>query len=243
MNRCTYLVRTYARVCQFRSFAQAVRNDSMSATSSPASKAPCPQCKTVIKVPEKGEEVVLHAPEGFGPKDTTGRAVLKPIARKETKVSPLLTAIILVAIVVVLAVAWMFRSPEGDVPMLLLVAGRDRLGAAVGLGRVHVPAGRRTGTVPGKELSLRVVACSAVYAGLWGLVALVTGYVLGGDQVEVIHMVFIAPVMIGIGAFGAFASLDFEFGTAAIHCSLVPAGDRRPAADSGPVGVLRSPAF
>jgi hypothetical protein len=33
-------------------------------------------------------------------------------------------------------------------------------------------------------------------------------------------MVFIAPVMIGIGAFGAFASLDFEFGTAAVHCSL-----------------------
>jgi hypothetical protein len=64
------------------------------------------------------------------------------------------------------------------------------------------------------------VICSAVYAGLWGLVALVTGYVLGGDQLEVIHMVFVAPVMIGIGAFAAFASLDFEFGVAAIHCSL-----------------------
>jgi hypothetical protein len=86
-------------------------------------QGPCPQCKTLIKVPEKSEEVVLHAPEGFGPKDTKGRAVLKPIARKETKVSPLLTAIILVTGVVVLAVAWMFRSPKGDVPLLLLVVG------------------------------------------------------------------------------------------------------------------------
>ena len=67
---------------------------------------------------------------------------------------------------------------------------------------------------------MRVAACSAVYALLWGLVALVTGYVLGGDKVEVIHMVFIAPVMIGIGTFAAFLSLDLEAGTAAVHCSL-----------------------
>ncbi len=149
-------------------------------------KGPCPHCKTVIQVPEKGEEVVVHAPEEFGPKDAKGRAVLKPIARKETKVSPRLTAVILVTIVAVLAVAWMFRSPEGDVPTWLLVLGAIALAPPL----------------------------------LWGLVALVTGYVLGGDKVEVIHMVFIAPVMIGIGTFAAFLSLDLEAGTAAVHCSL-----------------------
>ncbi len=183
-------------------------------------QGPCPQCKTIIKVPEKGEEVVLHAPEGFGPKDTKGRAVLKPIARKETKVSPLLTAIILVASVVVLAVAWMFRSPTGDVPVLLLVVGALALAPPLAWAGYTFLRDDELEPFRGKELWLRVVICSAVYASLWGLIALIAGYVLGGDQLEVIHMVFIAPVMIGIGAFAAFASLDFEFGVAAIHCSL-----------------------
>ncbi len=183
-------------------------------------KGPCPQCKTVIQVPEKGEEVVIHAPEGFGPKDATGRAVLKPIARKETKVSPLLTAVILVTIVAVLAVAWMFRSPEGDVPIWLLTLGAIALAPPLAWAGYTFLRDDELEPYSGKELSLRVVACSAVYAALWGLVALVTGYVLGGDKVEVIHMVFIAPVMIGIGSFGAYISLDLEFGTAAVHCSL-----------------------
>ena len=183
-------------------------------------QGPCPQCKTIIKVPEKAEEVVVHAPESFGPKDTKGHAVLKPIARKETKVSPLLTAIILVAILAVLVVAWMFRSPQGDVPMLLLALGALALAPPLAWAGYTFLRDDELEPYRGKELGVRVAACSAVYAALWGLVALVTGYVLGGGQVEVIHMVFIAPVMVGIGAFGAYASLDLEFGTAALHCSL-----------------------
>ena len=183
-------------------------------------QGPCPQCKTIIKVPEKSEEIVVHAPEGFGPKDTKGRAVLKPIARKETKVSPLLTAIILVTSIVVLAAAWMFRSPTGDVPVLLLVVGALSLAPPLAWAGYTFLRDDELEPFRGKELGLRVAICSAVYAGLWGLVALITGSVLGGDQLEVIHMVFVAPVMVGIGAFAAFASLDFEFGVAAIHCSL-----------------------
>lgn len=183
-------------------------------------KGPCPQCKTVIQVPEKGEEIVVHAPEEFGPKDTKGRAVLKPIARKETKVSPLLTAVILVAIAAVLVVAWKFRSPDGKQPLLLLALGAIALAPPLVWAGYSFLRDDELEPYSGKSLSLRVLACSAVYALLWGLVALVTGYVLGGDKVEVIHMVFIAPVMIGIGTFGSHLSLDLEAGTAAIHCSL-----------------------
>ncbi|NLF70041.1 MAG: hypothetical protein GX575_13435 [Candidatus Anammoximicrobium sp.] len=183
-------------------------------------KGPCPHCKTIIQVPEKGEEVVIHAPEQFGPKDTKGRAILKPIARNETKVSPRLTAVILVTIVAVLAIAWMFRSPEGDVPLWLLALGAIGLAPPLAWAGYAFLRDDELEPYSGKELSLRVLACSAVYAILWGLVALITGYVLGGDQVEVIHMVFIAPVMIGIGTFGAHLALDLEPGTAAVHCSL-----------------------
>ena len=36
-------------------------------------KGPCPKCKAVITVPEKTAEVVVHAPEEFGPKNAAGR--------------------------------------------------------------------------------------------------------------------------------------------------------------------------
>jgi cation transport ATPase len=183
-------------------------------------KGPCPQCKTVIQVPEKGEEVVVHAPEEFGPKDAKGRAVLKPIARKETKVSPLLTGVILLAIVAVLVGAWMLRSSDGKQPLLLLALGAIALAPPLAWAGYSFLRDDELEPYSGKELSLRILVCSAVYAALWGLVALVTGYVLGGDKVEVLHMVFIAPVMIGIGTFAAYLSLDLEAGTAAIHCSL-----------------------
>lgn len=180
----------------------------------------CPNCKTPIQIPKKTEEVVIHAPEEFGPKDAKGRAVLKPIARKETKVSWLLTAVILVAIVAVLVAAWMLRSAEGKQPLLLLALGAIALAPPLVWAGYSFLRDDELEPYSGKELSLRILACSTVYAILWGLVAVVTGYVLGGDKVEVLHMVFIAPVMIGIGTFGAYLSLDLEAGTAAIHCSL-----------------------
>ncbi len=183
-------------------------------------KGPCPHCKTVIQVPAKGEEVVVHAPGGFGPKDSTGQATLKPIERKDTKVSPLLTAVIIIGIIVALVVAFLFRSPEGDVPLVLLVVGAIALAPSLVWGGYAFLRDAELDAFRGKELLIRVAICSAVYAALWGLMTLATGYLLGDEPLQVIHMVFIAPVMAGIGAFGAFVSFDFEFGTAAIHYGL-----------------------
>lgn len=183
-------------------------------------KGPCPHCKTVIQVPSKAEEVVVHAPDGFGPKDSTGQATLKPIERKDTKVSPLLTVAIIVGVIVALVVAFLFRSPEGDVPMLLLIVGAIALAPPLVWGGYAFLRDAELDSFRGKELLIRVAICSAVYAGLWGLMTLVTGYLLGDDPLTVIHMVFIAPVMAGIGAFAAYASFDIEVGTAAIHYGL-----------------------
>ena len=46
-------------------------------------QGPCPKCKQTITVPDKSQEVVIHAPENYGPKDAGGRPVLKPIKRVE----------------------------------------------------------------------------------------------------------------------------------------------------------------
>ncbi len=181
-------------------------------------KGPCPKCKTQIKVPDKIDEVVVHAPDNFGPKDAAGRAVLKPIERTETKFSLVLTIIIIVAVLLTLGIAWMFRPAEGEeVAMPLLAFGAIIL--APGLAWAGYTFLRDDELEPhrGFGLWIRVGACALVYAILWGLVVLVRVYVFENDPFEVVHMVVILPIMVAIGSFAAYASLDLEFGTAAIH--------------------------
>ncbi len=67
---------------------------------------PCPKCKTKITIPEKKAEVKIHAPEEFsgGGKGVTGKLALKPIARQETRIKPLMAAVIGGAVAA--AIAW-----------------------------------------------------------------------------------------------------------------------------------------
>jgi phage FluMu protein Com len=179
-------------------------------------KGPCPKCKTIITIPEKTEEVVVHAPEEFGPKDSKGRAVLKPISRKETKVSLILTVGIVLGSIVALVVALLLRRQE-EVSTVILGLGAVLLaGPLVWCGYAFL---RDSETEPfqGGELWIRVTACAAVYAALWGIVAFVVFYLFDNDPLEVIQIVFIVPVMVAIGAFAAYASLDLDFGVASLH--------------------------
>lgn len=181
-------------------------------------KGPCPKCKTVIQVPEKADEVVVHGPDAFGPKDSTGRATLKPIERKETKFSPILTGAIVGAILLVVVLAWLLRSDNpDDTSMVILAIGAVILGPPLILGGYTFLRDDELAPLKGTELMIRVAGCSLAYAATWGLLAIVQFYVFEGDPLEVIHMAFLAPVMAGIGAFAAYASLDLEWGTAAIH--------------------------
>lgn len=183
-------------------------------------KGPCPKCKTVMKIPDKSDEVVVHAPASFGPKDSKGRAVLKPLARKETKVSPVLTAVIIVAIIVALIVAWTFRSPDGEVPMLVLILGAILAAPPLVLGGYSFLRDSELEAFHGRELMIRVLACSVAYAFTWGLIAVATQYVLQGDPLPDFHWIVTVPVMMGIGTFAAYASFDFDFTIGMFHYGL-----------------------
>jgi hypothetical protein len=180
-------------------------------------QGPCPKCKTVIKVPAKTEEVVIHEPESFGPKDTKGRAVLKPIARKEARFSPVLAAVAGVSSFVVLLAAWMLH---GQASTLLLVIGALVLAPPLAWSGYAFLRDDEYEPFRGRELWIRLGACSLVYALLWGLIPLIAGYGLRLDELELIHMAFLAPLLIGLGAFTAYASLDFDFGVGALHYGL-----------------------
>ncbi len=179
-------------------------------------QGPCPKCKTVIKVPEKTDDVVVHEPEGFGPKDKKGRAVLKPIERTETKFSPVIAGVAAGSSLLVLLIAVLFRGQE-QTPTGLLVLGAILLAPPLVWAGYAFLRDDEYEPFVDRELWIRVGACSLVYALLWGLVPLIAGYGLQLDQLELIHMAFLAPVLIGLGAFTAYASLDFDFGMGAMH--------------------------
>ena len=71
-------------------------------------QGPCPKCKTIINIPKASEEVKIHAPEDYGgAKSTTGKLVLKPISRTETKLKTTWVLAIGVATLVTLGLAYM----------------------------------------------------------------------------------------------------------------------------------------
>src|SRR5947209_19819323 len=91
---------------------------------------PCPKCKNIIKIPDKADEVKIHAPDDFGPKSTTGMPVFKPIARTETRLTMPQIALIVGSVLVVLIVAIVIRVQfhGKHVPTLIPILGSVILG-------------------------------------------------------------------------------------------------------------------
>jgi hypothetical protein len=180
-------------------------------------QGPCPKCKTVIKIPEKGDEVVVHVPEDYGPKDSRGRAVLKPIARKETFVSLPMAIGIGGAVLVVLVAALLMRGFEDGVPVAVLAFGAIVLAPPLVLGGYTFLRDDELEPHRGLSLCIRVGICSLAYVVLWAAYAWLPGLAFHLDELELFHLLFLVPPLVVAGATAAFASLDLDFGSALIH--------------------------
>lgn len=180
-------------------------------------KGPCPQCKTVITVPTLKEQVTVHAPD-TGPKTAEGRPIFEPIKRKETKLEPIAIFGIVAAVVTTLVIALLVRvnSPAGVPPMLLgfaaIVLGPPLAFAAYTFLRDQEGEPHR-----GMALIVRTLACGLVYALLWGAFAFVPKWAGLDQPLELFWLIMVIPAMWAVGALAAYASLDLEFGTSAIH--------------------------
>lgn len=190
-------------------------------------KGPCPNCKTVIAIPEKSKtEVVIHAPEMSGPKDAKGRPVLKPLRRIETKATPLLIGMIVggLFISVVFALGMRLTFPKGDIPLVVPALASLLLAPPLVFGGYAILRDQELEPFRGREMLLRMAICSAVYVVLWLLYGYFPYYIgLVDKPADLLHLTevaYIIPVLVVAGSFAAFASLDLPFGTAALHYGL-----------------------
>ena len=179
-------------------------------------EGPCPKCKKTIKIPDKDEEVVIHAPE-TGPKDSTGRPVSKPIARQETNLSGVQIAIIVSSIVGFFVCAFVMNImvPDKDAfPMPVLWAAAILIAPPIVYGAYTFLRDQELGSFLGQELWGRVGACSAIYALLWFFMPVAEyafdGYEMGSWGCAV-------GGMIGVGAAAAMLLLDLDYLMGIVH--------------------------
>src|SRR5262245_17631358 len=176
---------------------------------------PCPKCKNIIKVPEKKDEVVIHAPEVAGPKDSKGVAVLKPIGRQDVRLTTTQIIAIVGSVVVVLIFAVALRTQSKDVQKLAAMLGSILLGPPLAFAGYTFMRDDELEPYRGKEVLLRSLACGLAFAAIWGAYWLIFAYwfnfkPLPSGEPNWTAVGIAVPIMVAIGSFAAQASFELE---------------------------------
>jgi len=187
---------------------------------------PCPKCKATIKIPAASEQVVIHAPEEFGPKGASGQAVFKPIARTDLKLGTPQIAAIVGSVLVVLGAAVVLRIqfPDGHIPLPINIVGAILLGPLLAFAGYTFLRDDELEPYRGSEVLLRSLACGLVWAAIWGAYWFVFAFFNDYRPLSAAPswqvMAAVVPVMVGIGAFASQASFELELTTGALHYSI-----------------------
>jgi predicted Zn finger-like uncharacterized protein len=185
-------------------------------------KGPCPKCKAVITVPAAVPEVVIHGPEEFASagKDSTGRALSKPIPRSAFRPTRARLAAVAGGVVAVLLAAvatrWLLEGLPTAVQALIHTVGLCAVSPPIVLaGYSFFRDAEELEPYRGRALWLRVGLCSLVYVVLWGAFALGSERLLSGMEYW-IWMVVPVPFLL-IGGLTALGTLDLAGSNAFFH--------------------------
>lgn len=181
---------------------------------------PCPSCQKPIKIPEKSEEVVIHAPENSGPKDSKGRSVLKPLRRKEVNLSlPVILGAALTTLVV-FGVALGIGLSGDRPPSILMILGSIVLALPLSyIGYWFLHDDELEGFT-GQQLLIRVGVCGLAFAASWGVYAFIPTYVNGYTstaEMTGLDMVMFIPLMILLGTIVSVAAMELEVVQGILH--------------------------
>lgn len=184
-------------------------------------EGPCPKCKTKIKIPAKTDQVVVHEPEMSGPKTKTGESVLNPIRRKEVKLTGVHITLIVSLIVLFLLCALVFNFTFPDkhaFPSWILWFSAIVMGPPICLAGYFMLRDQDFAGYVGKELWMRVLICSGIYALLW--FAMPLGKYAFGDSYETGSWIFALIIMAGGGAAAGMLSFDTDYLMGLVHYGL-----------------------
>lgn len=191
-------------------------------------KGPCPACKTVIQIPTKEEDVVIHGPDEAVTADgKPGPAAVKPILREETRFNPKLAIGIGISVLVLFIAAWAiggsYKPPRAGephpVPMFWSALAAVLLGPPLSLAGYSFLRNDEFEPYRGQELWIRAAACGVVYAILWAVFAFLPGW-LGMKKFEIFQLMFAVPPFVAAGAFAAYVSFELELTMCALHYAL-----------------------
>lgn len=171
-------------------------------------------------VPDKSQEVVIHAPE-IGPKDSKGVSVLKPLKRAEFKLST--REMIVAGVLAVLSLGFaIFARQFTEPPTLLMAFGILALAfplAWVGYSFFHDD---ELEEYSGKERSARVGVCALIFAVTWGLYWFLAFY-FGNKtlaDVDAVQFAIYLGIMFVVGSLGSLVAMDLAFGQALLHYAM-----------------------
>ncbi|MEO1618320.1 MAG: hypothetical protein AAFV88_20885 [Planctomycetota bacterium] len=186
---------------------------------------PCPNCKKTIEIPKEGEEVVIHAPQDDGPKDSTGTSVLKPIRRQETDVTKrgLFLTIGSVAFVFLCAIVIRFMGLGETALFGAQFVGLLALAPPLVWAGYSFLYDQDREPYVGPELRNRVLICSAIFAVLWCVYAFVPAYLFDLEQAA--HMSWTVfgitlCAMIALGALASAGTFEIEYFSGVIHAGM-----------------------
>lgn len=184
---------------------------------------PCPNCKKEIKIPDpEKDKVTIHAPEVSGPKDSRGQSVLKPIARAQSKITPIQIAITAATVVTyfIVALAIRFSVDVEDwrsYPLSVLIFGAIALGPPVAFAGYFFLKDEERGSLRGKELWVRCIICGILFAALW-FFPMVTAYAF--REYSTMALVIALAAMFAIGGAIAAGGLELEYLMGVVHYGL-----------------------
>jgi hypothetical protein len=186
-------------------------------------KGPCPQCKTIIAIPKKEDEVIIHAPDHSeaGAVGAGGRHALKTYRRTDTKFQPLVFTGVIGGVLVALLIALVLRGQEKET--WLLAAGAIILGPPLAWAGYTFLRDAELEPYRGLPLILRSLACGLVYALLWGIFVFLGDRFFGSafaNGLEIWQMVVLLVPVFAAGTLAAYASFDLDPGSAFFHCAM-----------------------
>jgi hypothetical protein len=174
---------------------------------------PCPKCQKSIKIPDKSEEVIIHAPEHSGPKDSKGQAVLKPLRRTEVSLSlPVMLAAGL-GTMVVFGIALGLRLSGDQPPTALLALATILLAMPIVLVGYWFLHDDELQGYTGQQLWIRCGVCALGFAASWGIYAFLPVYLNSRNSMAEIsgaEMALYIAIMIGMGTFVSVAAMELE---------------------------------